>query len=151
MKTVADATVLRSLVERLRLLEPQTPRRWGTMTAHEMLCHLGDASEMVLRIRPRVKPVPRRRRALMKAVFLWSPVRFPHGVPTNPMHDPRADGTKPSEFARDLARAVAALEGIASSGGDLEAGHGTFGTMTLADWQRWAWKHTDHHLRQFGK
>ena len=83
-------------------------------------------------IRPRVKPVPIRRRALMKAIFVWSPFRFPHGVPTNPMHDPRADGTKPSEFARDLARAVAALKGIASSRGNLEPTHGTFGTMTLA-------------------
>jgi len=121
------------------------------MTAHEMLCHLGDAAEMVLRTRPRLKPVPIRRRSLMKAIFLWSPVRFPHGVPTNPMHDPRADGTKPSEFARDRARAVAGLEGIASaSPTSLEPAHGIFGTMTVADWQRWAWKHTDHHLRQFG-
>jgi hypothetical protein len=150
MKTVADPEVLRGLVHRLRMLKPETARRWGTMTAHEMLCHLGDASEMVLRIRPRVKPVPIRRRALVKAIFLWSPVRFPHGVPTNPMHDPRADGTKPSEFDRDLARAVAALEGIASSLGNLEPAHGNFGTMTINDWQRWAWKHTDHHLRQFG-
>ena len=150
MKTVADNKVLRSLIARLHRMTPDSRRRWGTMTAHEMLCHLGDASEMVLRIRPRVKPVPIRRRALMKAIFLWSPFRFPHGVPTNPMHDPRADGTKPSEFARDLARAVAALEGIASSRGNLEPAHGTFGTMTLAGWQRWAWKHTDHHLRQFG-
>jgi len=60
MKTVADATVLRSLVERLRLLEPQTPRRWGTMTAHEMLCHLGDAMEMVTGVRPRKRPIPHR-------------------------------------------------------------------------------------------
>lgn len=151
MKTVADAAVLRGLVERLRALGSQSQRRWGTLTPHEMLCHLGDAAEMVLRIRPRVKAVPMRRRPLVKAVFLWSPVRFPHGVPTNPMHDPRADGTQPSEFARDLARAVAALEGIASSRGGLEPAHGIFGTMTVSDWQRWAWKHTDHHLRQFGK
>ena len=151
MKTVADPEVLRSLVRRVQALEAQTPRRWGTMTAHEMLCHLGDAAEMVLRTRPRVQPVPIRRRMLMKAFFLWTPVRFPHGVPTNPLHDPRADGTQPSDFARDRARAIAGIEGIASaSPGRLEPVHGIFGTMTVADWQRWAWKHTDHHLRQFG-
>jgi hypothetical protein len=32
----------------------------------------------------------------------------------------------------------------------LETAHGVFGLMSLADWQRWAYKHTDHHLRQFG-
>ena len=32
----------------------------------------------------------------------------------------------------------------------LEPAHGFFGIMSLADWHRWAYKHTDHHLRQFG-
>jgi hypothetical protein len=66
------------------------------------------------------------------------------------MHDPRAEGTRPSDFARDLARTVAALEGIGAAQGQLEPAHGIFGTMSNTDWQRWAYKHTDHHLRQFG-
>ena len=67
------------------------------------------------------------------------------------MLDPKAGGTQPSVFARDLARAVAGLEGIAvAKSGTLEPAHGLFGTMSVADWQRWAYKHTDHHLRQFG-
>jgi hypothetical protein len=67
------------------------------------------------------------------------------------MHDPRAGGTQPSVFAQDRARAVAGLQGIAVARVDaVESVHGFFGTMSLADWQRWAYKHTDHHLRQFG-
>jgi citrate lyase beta subunit len=67
------------------------------------------------------------------------------------MHDPRAEGTQPAVFAQDLARAVAGLEGVAAAKPDqLEPVHGFFGTMSTADWQRWAYKHTDHHLRQFG-
>ena len=42
------------------------------------------------------------------------------------------------------------MEGIATARSDLEPAHGFFGTMSVADWQRWAYKHTDHHLRQFG-
>lgn len=122
------------------------------MTAHEMVCHLGDAGEMVLRTRPRVKPVPMRKRTLFKALVLWSPIRFPHGVPTNPQHDPKADGTKPAVFQRDLERAIVTLVGIAAARpGTLEPAHGMFGLMSVADWQRWAWKHSDHHLRQFGR
>ena len=130
---------------------PQAQRRWGTLTPHEMLCHLGDAAEMVLRTRPRVGAVRMRARPVFKALVLWSPLRWPHGRPTNPMHDPRAGGTKPSDFGRDRHRAIAGLEGIAAATTGLEPAHGLFGTMTVADWQRWAWKHTDHHLRQFGK
>ena len=67
------------------------------------------------------------------------------------MHDPKADGTRPSDFDRDLVRAIAGLKGIASAAPrDLEPVHGIFGTMSLRDWQRWAYRHTHHHLRQFG-
>jgi hypothetical protein len=151
MKTVADPAVLRSLLDRLRRLTPDSSRRWGTLTPHEMLCHLGDAAAMVLRTRPRREPVPHRRRPLVKWLVLWTAIPMPHGFPTNPMHDPRADGTRPSEFAADLARAIAGLDGIAAPGPqELEPVHGLFGTMSVADWQRWAYRHTDHHLRQFG-
>jgi hypothetical protein len=151
MKTVADRAVLASLSERLAALAPDSRRRWGTLTAHEALCHLGDAADMVLRIRPRTHPVPQRRRPIVKWFGLWTPLRWPHGWKTNPQHDPKLEGTRPSQFAADLKRAIAGLQGIAAAGpGTLDPVHGFFGIMSVVDWQRWAYKHTDHHLRQFG-
>jgi uncharacterized protein HemX len=51
----------------------------------------------------------------------------------------------------DVRRAIAGLEGIAVADAQaVEPAHGVFGAMSVADWQRWAWKHADHHLRQFG-
>ncbi len=151
MKTVSHPSVLSALLIRLYALRPDSTRRWGTLTPHEMLCHLGDAAEMVLLTRPRLEKVPARARPVIKRLALWSPLRWPHGWATNPMHDPRAQGTQPTVFASDLARAIAGLEGIArASPGALERAHGFFGTMSREDWQRWAYKHTDHHLRQFG-
>lgn len=151
MKTVADPRVLRTLTERLAALQPDRQRRWGTLTPHEMLCHLGDAGEMALRIRPRTHPLPRRRRPIMKWFGLWTPIRWPHGWKTNPSQDPRRDGTRPAEFLADRERALASIRGIATAREEaLEPVHGVFGTMSLRDWQRWAWKHADHHLRQFG-
>jgi hypothetical protein len=151
VKTVADSAVRHSLIARLHALRPESRGRWGTLTAHEMLCHLGDAAEMVLRVRPRVKPIPRRRRLIVKWLGLWTPIRWPHGWPTNPQHDPRVYGTRPSAFAADLQRAIAGIEGLAvADPRSVEPMHGVFGTMSVIDWQRWAYKHTDHHLRQFG-
>ena len=121
------------------------------MTAHEMLCHLGDACEMVLRVRPRVRPVPARSRPLFKWVALWTPIRAPRGMKTNPEQDPRQAGTEPSEFISDRQRVLDGLQGIATADAvTLEPVHGMLGRMSLRDWQRWAYKHTDHHLRQFG-
>jgi hypothetical protein len=151
MKTVASPQVLGSLVARLQALQPGSRRRWGTLTAHEMLCHLGDSTSMVLRTRPRARPLQVRERPLVKGLGLWSPLRWPHGWATSPMLNPKAGGTQPSVFAQDLVRAIAGLEGIAKAEPDaLEPVHGFFGSMSVADWQRWAYKHTDHHLRQFG-
>jgi hypothetical protein len=51
----------------------------------------------------------------------------------------------------DLERAAVGIKGIAEATSDsLEPLHGLFGVMTLRGWQRWAYRHTDHHLRQFG-
>ena len=151
LKTVANPVVHTSLIARLNSLTPESKRRWGTLTPHEMLCHLGDASEMVLRLRPRPAPVPMRRRPVVRSLGLWTPLRWPHGWQTNPSHDPRVAGTRPSEFAADLRRAMLTLEKIAAAKADaLEPVHGVFGMMSTVDWQRWAFKHTDHHLRQFG-
>ena len=47
-RTIAAPDVLDDTVRRLQRVTPDTPRRWGTLTAHEMLCHLGDATAMVL-------------------------------------------------------------------------------------------------------
>jgi hypothetical protein len=152
MKTVSDPVVLRSLTDRLRRLRPEDARRFGTLTPHEMLCHLGDAAEMVLLIRPRTVPVAPHRRPIRKAFLIWTAVPWPHGVKTNPRHDPRAEGTRPSDFESDRARAISSLEGIAAAGpGSLEPAHGIMGSMTSRDWQRWAYRHTDYHLRQFGQ
>jgi len=132
VRTVADPNVLRSLKQRLGMLRPDSPRRWGILTAHEMLCHLGDAAAMVLRTRPRTVPIPPRRRPIVKALALWTPIPWPHGWPTNPLHDPRAEGTRPSDFNKDLSRAVGGIDGIAAAASDaLEPAHGLFGTMSI--------------------
>lgn len=150
-RTVADPVVLRDLTTRLSRLTPDTPRRWGTLTAHEMLCHLGDATAMVLRDRPRVVPVDGRRRPLRQGLGLWSPLRWPHGLRTSPHHDPHTLGSRPTDFGADLARAIDGLHRLGAARPDtpLEPAHGFFGSMSVRDWQRWAWKHTEHHLRQF--
>jgi hypothetical protein len=151
-RTIADPEVRGDLVARLRRLRVDASRRWGTLTAHEVLCHLGDATAMVLGDRPRVTPVDGGRRAVRTRLGLWSPLRWPHGLRTSPHYNPHTLGSRPTDFAADLARAVDGLErlGAASDGTRLEPAHGFFGSMSVRDWQRWAYKHTEHHLRQFG-
>lgn len=90
-------------------------------------------------------------RTLVKWYALFLPLPWPHGVPTRPEIDQECTGTKPGEFAADVAELEALLELVATRGTDIEwPTHPVFGRMSHADWLRWAYLHTDHHLRQFG-
>jgi DinB family protein len=152
MRTVADEQILSSLVERLQRLRPDTPRHWGTLTAGEMLCHLGDAHESVLGIRvppgPAASGIPR---PIVKWVVLYTPMRWPKGAKTRPGVNPKIDGTRPGDFERDRARAIESLKRLAvAPPSTLSRHHFLFGPMSARDWHRWAYRHVSHHLRQFG-
>jgi hypothetical protein len=150
MPSIANPAVLAALVARLERLEPESERRWGTLTAGEMLCHLGDANTGVLR-QGQAGPGPAGTRPVLKWLALVSPLRWSRGLKTPRRVDPQADGTRPGDFEQDRARAIASLRAItAAAPGTMALTHQVFGPMIVADWQRWAWKHTDHHLRQFG-
>jgi hypothetical protein len=150
MRTIADPQTLASLVERLRQVQADTPRRWGTLTPGEMLCHLGDAQESVLGIRiPPGTPPSRTPRRVLKWIMLYAP--WPRGVRTRPGVNPRIDGTRPGAFEADRGRAITSLEGLAAADpASLSACHFMVGPMSAADWYRWAYRHVSHHLRQFG-
>jgi len=148
MRSVTDPATLEALERRLLALEPGSVRRWGSLTSAEMLCHLADACASVLG-RPGGAPAPERR--LVKWLALRSPIPWPRGAPTLPHIDPRVGGTRPTDFESDRRRATLGLRAVAvAPPAALPSAHGRFGAMSREDWCRWAYRHTDHHLRQFG-
>ncbi len=150
-RTLNNAVHRERLVRRLRSLEPDQPRRWGRMSCHEMVCHLTDAFEMGLGERP-VQPVtPRLPRPLMKVIAFQVPLPWPRGFPApRELRQRSGGGTPPVDFRRDLAEAERAMHRFAETGGRLDGHvHPIFGPLSTWEWLRWAYLHTDHHLRQF--
>ena len=152
MKNISNPPDLAGLVRRVEQLRPDAERQWGSMTPGEMLCHLGDATDGVLGRRVPPGAVPTNRAPLpVKWLMLYSPIPFPKGIETRPGVNPKKDGTRPGDFAADRARMVASLQALAiATPGSVSTTHFRFGTMSLRAWHHWAYKHTDHHLRQFG-
>lgn len=152
MKTIAAPGVVAALAARLAALRPDTPRRWGTLTAGEMLCHLADAGASVLGQRPRSGPsAPAAPRPFVKWVALYTAMPWPKDLKTRPSVDPRAGGTRPGDFEEDRRRVIAGLTQLAEApAAALPPTHLHFGPMSRRDWQRWTYRHVDHHLRQFG-
>jgi len=149
--TAADPHVLKLLLARLERLHPDTRNRWGTLTAAEMLCHLGDAHEAVLSVRIPADGPPIRPRTLARWIALYTALPWARGMATRPGVDPRRDGTRPGDFEQDRRRALDSLRQVARATADqLPARHRLFGPMSAWDWHRWAYRHVNHHLVQFG-
>jgi hypothetical protein len=139
-----------SLADRLSRLTPETPRRWGTLTPHEMICHLSDSFLAMLGERDvSTRGWSPLRQRVTRWIALHTPLPWPREVPTLPEVDPRRRGTKPGELDADRARLVDVMHRFVAPGARYAA-HPMFGTMSRAEWMTWTFRHVDHHLRQFG-
>lgn len=152
MKSLASSQDATEILTRLRTVRPDSVRRWGRMSAHQMVCHLTDAC----RVATGDKPVSPAHGLLPPSLFKWLalrlPLRWPPGIRTRPEIDQEVGGTKPVEFAADVADLEALLERMTTDARGLDGRvHPRLGPMSDAEWLRWGYLHADHHLRQFGR
>jgi hypothetical protein len=155
LKTLARERDKAEILHRLRALRHDSGRRWGRMSAHQMVCHLSDGYRLLTGSRPielSTRSRPRSLAKLTKWIALYLPIRWPSGIMTTPDLDQEMGGTRPVDFEADVAELARLLDHIASDRGGRFATrrHPIFGRMSESAWLRWAYLHADHHLRQFG-
>lgn len=147
MSTFNDARHREAVLARLGNLTPDAQRQWGTMTAHEMVCHLSDGYRASNGLIVCVPVDTLFTRTVLRGVALHMPMAWPRGAKTVAEADQRRGGTRPASWDADhaellrLVRTFEAVEGRA---------HPIFGPLSVSEWGTWAWRHADHHLRQFG-
>ena len=150
MKNLFDATVANQVKARLGKLEPRSERRWGKMTAAQMLAHCSVSMQWsVGEVVPEKGPLPVR-----LIGRLVKPMVFRNEDPLR-KNSPTAKSLIVSD-ERDLDRERARLSGLidqfAAGGpaGCTKNPHSFFGRLTPEEWAILMYKHLDHHLRQFG-
>lgn len=152
MKTLLRAEDAAEIHHRLAQLTPSDVPRWGSMSVHEMVCHLRDAYDGAMGQRT-VSPAAKRP-PIPLAVYKWLafrvPLKWPKGIETVPEANPHLRGSRPVEFATDTALLLGRFSEFVTFTGAFPA-HPIFGPMTHAEWKRWGYLHADHHLRQFGR
>jgi hypothetical protein len=119
------------------------------MSPHQMVCHLIDALRMATGEKRVSDDTTTLRRTLVKWIVLYAPLKWPAGILTRPEIDQEQGGTRPVNFDVDVAE-LEALVGSFSRNPKFIPVHPIFGSMSRANWMRWAYLHIDHHLRQFG-
>jgi hypothetical protein len=151
MKTLARERDKAELLRRLRAVRPDSVRRWGRMSAHQMICHLSDAFRMGIGQKPVRLVGGVFHRTLLKWLVLYVPIPWPTGIVTVSEIDQTLGGTKPVDFAADLAQLESLVEVVTTPPRTFEWHvHPIFGRMSERAWLRWGYLHVDHHLRQFG-
>lgn len=152
MKSLGNSHDKVEVLGRLELLSPESERRWGRMSAHQMVCHLSDSFRSALGDRPASPMSNPLSRTVVKWIALYAPIEWPHGVQTRPEVDQESGGTTPVSFRTDVTDLVDLIDRFASKSSELDGrAHSMFGALTPSQWYRWGYLHVDHHLRQFGR
>lgn len=147
MPSMRDPAGRDALVARLRRLQPDAARRWGSMTAPRMVAHLSDQMRHTLG-----DSVAARRdgflrwRIVRHAVIYWIP--WPKGRIKGP---PEAFVTPPGSWEADVAGLETLVERFVARDPDAPwPEHALLGPMSTEEWGAFCYKHFDHHFRQFG-
>jgi uncharacterized protein DUF1569 len=151
MTHIGNPMVRQRILQRIAALKPDTERRWGRMTSHQMLCHLSDSYRVSMGeklVQPAAGPL---QCTFVKWIALYGPAPWPKGIRTRPEVEQGKGGTRPLDFRRDRADLIRVIELFADPNRQFEwRPHPVFGQLREREWLRWGFLHADHHLRQFG-
>jgi hypothetical protein len=145
MPSLWDAGAADALTARIRQLTPERAALWGQMSCPQMVVHLTDACRLYLGELPAASARSPLRYAPIKQLIVYV-LPFPKNVPTAPELLVRA----PGDWQPEVESLCTMLARVAASRDHAWPNHPLFGPLTPRAWGVLAWRHTDHHLRQFG-
>ena len=147
MPSIANIAQRAKMIDRVQALSPDCTRRWGSMTAPEMLAHCADAMRMGLGDLPcTTKDVPLLRLGITKWL-MFNVLPFPKSTPTAPELRSRA----PLPWEEERASLIALINRAGTAPADAPlVEHPVFGPMKTKEWCQLAYAHLNHHLKQFG-
>lgn len=147
MGSIHNETDRTAICNRMRSLSTSSTGRWGSMDVTGMLKHLHLAALMAL---GEMEVPSANKRAFhmfpLKHLLLYV-LPFPKGAPTAPKLKPEAAASMEEERAAVL-RLIERLGTGPRDGAGPD--HPLFGPLTWREWGVVTYKHTDHHLKQFG-
>ena len=146
MKTLWNVDVQNDVLARIGRLRPDTPPLWGSLSCVQMVVHVTDAFALYTGdLTCAVKRTPLQY-APLKQLFVYV-LPMPKNVPTAAVLKARIA----EDWATEVSRLEHAVRGFAEQRHRQEWPlHPLFGSLSRGDYGVLAYKHTDHHLRQFG-
>jgi hypothetical protein len=145
MKTVFDKITRDELIKRIDSITDNSQAKWGKMNAYQMLKHCVQADEMFLG-KKHFKRVPLGfliGKSVLKNI-LKDEAPMQQNAPTHPLFRMTGNGAVSPEKTKWISL-IQEYENYSNT----HYVHWFFGKMTKEQLGYLAYKHTDHHLRQF--
>jgi hypothetical protein len=146
MKSIWQEPTRDELLARIDAITQSSSPKWGTFTADRMLSHLSEWMRMALGELdvPSKKMVIRHFPLKQLAIYV---LPMPKGLPTAP--ELLKGKSAPVDAQKAELRALVTTLSKRAGKTDWKD-HPAFGKLTTKAWGILAYRHTDHHLRQFG-
>ncbi len=148
MNSIYDKAANDSMIARINKLTPESKALWGKMNAAQMCRHCAIAIDIAfgkgdLKVNFLMKLLGK---MLKKKVFYGGEMG---------KNSPTAKEfiiTEDLDLEKTKAELITNFSRFASEGKSVikTMNHPFWGKMTYEDWDALMWKHTDHHLKQFG-
>ena len=139
------------LLNKLRSIPPNTPPLFGKMNVHQMIEHLAYAFRQASGLVP-LPPAHDEAITAKMYSFLMSDKPFRDNTPNPFLPDtpPPPNQVSIDASLRDLEGAIHGFFAFFDSDESKTVLNPFFGTLHFMDWVQLLYKHTRHHLRQFG-
>ena len=137
-----------SIIGRVRELKAENKARWGKMTPTEMLLHANLCNEEIF---AGLKPTKRTtvKQYLLRVLALYIAPNFKKNVRGDIKKETVGTITEKG-FEEQKSKFVELIGRFPEHSGPLTPPHVAFGNISTTEWGIAAYKHMDHHLRQFG-
>lgn len=147
-KKLLDKETAQAIVSRVQGLRAGTQAAWGDMNATEMLLHLNLCNKQILEGDLEYKRSSLKQR-LIRFLSLYIVPNFPKNLRSE-QRNITTGKIAASRFEEQKSLFIQIILNFAEHKEPIELTHPAFGNLNTAQWGIAAWKHTDHHLRQFG-
>ena len=148
MRSLWNEVDRRNILARVEKLAPNMKPMWGRMSAAQTVAHMADWFRMAIgAIRVESKNTIMRFTPLKQLLIYALP--FPRNLPTAPELLKSEPGVWTGD-TRDLKDLVRRAVQKHTDKNAKWPNHPIFGSISGDDWGVLAYRHTDHHLKQFG-
>lgn len=147
-KNLLNQQATEKMISRVKALQATSKPQWGEMTVTEMLLHCNLANNQILDGDIEYRKTTFKQR-LIKILALYIVPNFPKNMKSEPKNITKGR-IGPEEFENQRTLFIKTIQKFAMTTDPINLTHPAFGNLDAREWGIAAWKHTDHHLRQFG-